>query len=177
MIVGVGGEVEVVAPLSNDRIAQHKAVQDLTPWGTTPLHDAIIACVDRIQPVEGRRALVLLSDGEDRYSTAVPGTVIEHVRRSDVLVYPVVIGPRVSPLLDSVAALSGGRAFHVAQPAGLASALHAIALDLRHQYLLGYSSERPEDPTPAWRAIDVRVDRSNAYVRARQGYWTGAPRF
>ena len=177
MIVAVGGQVEVTAPLSNDRAAQHHAVQDLTPWGTTPLYDAIIACVDRIQPVDGRRALVLLSDGDDRYSTAVPETVLDHVRRSDVLVYPVVIGPRVPPLLDRVAALSGGRAFHVAEPAGLASALHAIALDLRHQYLLGYSPQRADDPTPAWRTIEVRVDRPDAHVRARQGYWTEAPRF
>ena len=50
-----------------------RALADLKPWGTTGLHDAIITSIDAIQAAKGRRALVLLSDGNDRYSTATAG--------------------------------------------------------------------------------------------------------
>jgi hypothetical protein len=70
MIVAIGSEIEVVSPLSTDRAAQQRALGDLKPWGTTGLHDAIIESIDAIQAAKGRRALVLLSDGTDRYSTA-----------------------------------------------------------------------------------------------------------
>ena len=70
MIVGIGSEIEVLAPLSTDRPAQMRALSDLKPWGTTGLHDAIIQSIDAVQTAKGRRALVLLSDGTDRYSKA-----------------------------------------------------------------------------------------------------------
>src|SRR5207237_828231 len=70
MIVAVGSEIETVAPLSSDRHAQQRAIAGLEPWGTTGLHDAIIASIDAIQSAKGRRAVVLLSDGPDRYRTA-----------------------------------------------------------------------------------------------------------
>ena len=59
-----------MAPLSADRARSSAAVDELKPWGTTGLHDAIIAAIETMQPAKGRRALVLLSDGNDRYSTA-----------------------------------------------------------------------------------------------------------
>ena len=49
MIVGVGSEIETLAPLSTDRAAEIRALDSLQPWGTTGLHDAIIQSIDAIQ--------------------------------------------------------------------------------------------------------------------------------
>src|SRR5919198_388218 len=86
MIVGIGSEIETLAPLSSDRPAQQRAVAGLQPWGTTGLHDAIIASIDAIQSAKGRRALVLLSDGTDRYSHASASDALSRARSADVMI-------------------------------------------------------------------------------------------
>jgi Ca-activated chloride channel homolog len=171
MVVAIGSEVEVVAPLSTDRPAQLKALAALTPWGTTGLHDAIIKSIDATQEAKGRRAMVLLSDGNDRYSKATAEEALDRARRSDVMIYPVAIGATQPPLFARLATLTGGRSFHPRDPAQLDTAMRAIASELRHQYLLGYTPARPiARGDEQWRTIAVRVRRANVTVRSRDGY-------
>jgi Ca-activated chloride channel family protein len=171
MIVAIGSEVEVVAPLSNDRAPQLKAVASLTPWGTTGLHDAIIESIDAVQSATGRRALVLLSDGNDRYSKASAADALARARRSDVMVYPVTIGATQPPLFAQLSTLTGGRSFHPRDAADLDTVMRTIANELRHQYLLGYTPSRPiVAGQEQWRSITVRVTRPDVTVRARDGY-------
>jgi Ca-activated chloride channel family protein len=171
MIVAIGSEIETVSPLSTDRPSQQRALSDLKPWGTTGLHDAIIAAVDAIQSAKGRRALVLTSDGNDRYSKASAADALARARRSDVMVYPIALGRTRPPLFAELATLTGGRSFQPKDPSELTTIMHTIASELRHQYLLGYT---PSQPIAAgddrWRAITVRVNRPDVTVRARDGY-------
>lgn len=170
-ILAVGSEVEVVAPLSTDRAAQHAALARLDPFGTTGLHDAIIRAIDLTQGAKGRRALVLLSDGVDRYSTASANGALQHARSADVMIYPVALGARRPPLFAELAALTGGRSFHLADARMLPDTLRTIARELRHQYLLGYTPSRSIAPgANEWRSIAVTVNRPGARVRARDGY-------
>lgn len=171
MIVTVGSQVEIAAPLSRDRRTQLAALAGIDSFGTTPLHDAIIGSIEAIQPAKGRRALILLSDGDDRYSEASATAALERARQSDVMVYPVALGRRRAPLFAELATLTGGRSFHTRDAKGLADALRAIARDLRHQYLLGYTPSRPIVPAAnEWRSIGVSVKRAGVRVRARDGY-------
>lgn len=171
MIVTVGSQVEIAAPLSRDRRTQLTALAGIDSFGTTPLHDAIIGSIEAIQPAKGRRALILLSDGDERYSEASATAALERARRSDVMVYPVALGRRRAPLFAELATLTGGRSFHTRDAKGLADALRAIARDLRHQYLLGYTPSRPIVPAAnEWRSIGVSVKRAGVRVRARDGY-------
>lgn len=173
MIVGVSSEVEVLAPLSTDRTAQAQAVARLEPWSTTSLNDAIIAGIDLIQPGRGRRGLIVLSDGEDRYSQARPEDVLARARRANVLVYPIALGKRLPPLFPEVAVLTGGRSFHPADPGKINQALTDIANELREQYLLGYAPARDgtAEEEGGWHDIYVRVRRPGVQVRARDGYF------
>lgn len=171
MLVGIGSEIEVLAPLSADRQAQMRALSALTPWGTTGLHDAIIESIDAIQAAKGRRALVLLSDGTDRYSTATAGDALDRARKSDVMIYPIAIGGTRPELFAQLASLTGGRSFQPKTPADLNVIMRTIANELRHQYLLGYTPSRPiARGEEQWRTITVRVNRSGVTVRARDGY-------
>jgi VWFA-related protein len=68
MLISISGEVEVLAPLSQEKLPMLKALEALDPWSTTSLHDAIIKSVDLLEGETGRRAIVVLSDGADRYS-------------------------------------------------------------------------------------------------------------
>jgi Ca-activated chloride channel homolog len=171
MLVGIGSEIEVLAPLSTDRPSQMSALSALKPWGTTGLHDAIIQSIDAVQGAKGRRALVLLSDGTDRYSTATAGEALDRARHADVMIYPVAIGAVRPPLFAELASLTGGRSFQPKTPADLNVIMRTIANELRHQYLLGYTPSRPiVRGDDQWRSITVRVNQADVTVRARDGY-------
>jgi Ca-activated chloride channel family protein len=172
MIIGIGSEVDVLAPFSADRAAAHDALDRLDAWGATSLHDAIVKSLDLLNDAQGRRAIVLLSDGQDRYSRASAADVAQRVRQSDVLVYPVSISKQRPALFAELASLSGGRSFHLRGTKELEATLKAIAEHLRWQYLLGYTPSRPWRAGEAeWRNITVRV-RPGLDVRARAGYTT-----
>jgi Ca-activated chloride channel family protein len=171
MLIAVASDTQVAAPLSADHAAALQALARLEPWSTTGLYDAIITCIGMVQPASGRRALILLSDGVDRYSRATASDALERARRADVLLYPIAIGRTRPQLFPELAALTGGQSFLLRDPKQIDTTLSTIAGELRHQYLLGYSPSRPIDPArPEWRAIEVKMDRPGVKVRARDGY-------
>jgi Ca-activated chloride channel family protein len=171
MLISISGDVEVLAPLNRDKSGLLKALDAIDPWSTTSLHDALIRSIDLLEAETGRRAIVILSDGVDRYSTAREADVLERARRSDVLMYPIAIG-RVRPtLFAELASVTGGRSFHLPDPKKLQATLQAIAEDLRAQYLIGYApADVPSSGAGEWRSITVKVQRPDATVRARSGY-------
>ena len=171
MIVAIGSEVETMAPLSTDREAQLRVLDALQPWGTTGLYDAIVMSIDAIQSARGRRALVVLSDGTDRYSRVSVSDALDRARRADVMTYPIALGRTRPPLFADLAVLTGGRSYQPRDAAQLTTTMKTIASELRHQYLLGYTSSRPiGSGEEQWRAITVRVNRGGVTVRARDGY-------
>ena len=169
MLVAIGSEVEVPVALTNDRRAVDTALQALDPWGSTALHDAVVTAFDAIEPAPGRRALVIVSDGLERGSRRSADDVLTRVRASDVLAYPVVLQGKVPDVLTRLAATTGGQSHRVRRLTDLPAVLRRIAVELRHQYLLGY---QPSRPTAAgeYRRIEVRVARPKHEVRARAGY-------
>ena len=172
MVVAISREVEVVSPLSTDRAKSTAVLERLDPWSTTALHDAIVAATEKIQAGTGRRALVLLSDGVDRYSTATADQVLAQVRGSDVMMYPISLGRQRPRLFVELAAVSGGRSFHVRDERELDETMRRIARELRHQYLIGYSPSRSlAEGREEWRAIRLEVGGgAGLRVRAREGY-------
>jgi Ca-activated chloride channel family protein len=169
-IVRIGSEFEA----ADARVAQHAAIDQIDAWGTTALHDSIIQSLDLIEgdgPARGRHALVLFSDGTDRYSRATAADVLNRARQANVIVYPIAIGRERPPLFAELAALTGGRSVHLREGKGLGEAAQEIARELRFQYLLGYAPARPlTEDRGSWRSIQVRVERKGVRVRARDGY-------
>lgn len=173
MVVAINNDAEVVAPLTMDRLNQGRAIEALDPWSTTALHDAIIATLDRLAPEPGRQALVLFSDGTDRYSKATAAQVVERARRSNALIYLIAFGRERPPLLAELAVVTGGRSFLLRDVRDLDKTLADVAKELRYQYLLGYTpSDAIEKGTAEWRSIRVVHKRPGARVRARDGYMT-----
>ena len=172
VILGIGSEVTTVADASMPRAQQAAAVEALDAWGTTRLNDAIIQAIDATDAARGRRAVVIVSDGDDRYSDAPPGAVVERARRGNVLIYPVALAKTRPPLFAELSTVSGGRSFHVPDLNTLDATLTTIASELREQYLLGYTPTRALVPGhEEWRAITVRIKRPGLHVRARDGYY------
>jgi len=174
MVVAISAEAEVVAPLDAPRDAQLRAVGALDAWSTTALRDAVVKTLDRLEPEPGRQALVVFSDGTDRYSQVSTAAMLERARRGSALVYPIVFGREQVSVLSDAARLTGGRAFALRDARGLDAALGSIARELRHQYLLGYAPVGRAE-AGRWHPIRVRVRGQEASawrVRARDGYVT-----
>ena len=173
MVVAINNDAEVVAPLTMDRFNQGRAIEALDPWSTTALHDAIVATLDRLAPEPGRQALVIFSDGTDRYSKANAAQVVERARRSNALIYLIAFGRERPPLLAELAVVTGGRSFLLRDVRDLDKTLAEVAKELRYQYLLGYTPTEPIDSGhPEWRSIRVVLKKPGAKVRARDGYTT-----
>ncbi len=180
MLIGIGSTVDILTPLSTDRAAQHQAVRTIDTFGSTSLRDAIVIALDRIEPAPGRRALVLLSDGADRYSHASEADVLDRARHGDVLVYPIALPPQRAknanktrpPLFIDLALATGGHSAQVTDLRRLTDTLTSVAHELRQQYLLGYTPKRAASGRPEWRGLRVTVTHPGAIVRARPGYWT-----
>jgi Ca-activated chloride channel family protein len=175
MVVAISSEADVIAPLSTDRFTQSRAIDALDPWSTTALNDAIIATLDRLEPEPGRQALIVFSDGSDRYSKATTAEVIDRARRSNALVYPIAFGRERPPLLAELATVTGGRSFLLRDVKELDKTLATIARELRYQYLIGYAPTEPIEPgTREWRSIRVALKNPppGTRIRARDGYTT-----
>jgi Ca-activated chloride channel family protein len=173
MVVAISSSADVIAPLSTDRLTQGRAIAALDPWSTTALRDAIIAALDRLEPESGRQALVLFSDGNDRYSGASEAEVIARARRSNALIYPITIGKQRPAFLAELAVITGGRSFLLKDATELETTLSTIARELRYQYLLGYAPVQPiQEGAHEWRSIRVTLtgSRPGLRVRARDGY-------
>jgi Ca-activated chloride channel family protein len=169
-VVAVGSEIETITPPTPAKDAVGTPWEAIGPWGTSPLYDATVRAIDLVQGRRGRRALVLLSDGDDRESDTTAADLIDHARRSDVLVYPVALGKHRPPVFAEIAGVTGGRSLFVTDPKRLDDALMNLARELRVQYLIGYVPADAAGRRSGWHAIDVRVNRPNLRVRARDGY-------
>ena len=175
MVVAISNEADVIAPLSADHASQSRAIAELDAWSTTALYDAIAATLDRLEPEPGRQAIVVFSDGADRYSEHKAADVLERARRSNALIYPIAIGKVRASLLSELAVLTGGRSFQLRDARELEKTLATIARELRYQYLLGYAPSRPlRRGEREWRsiAVAVKASRPGVRVRARDGYMT-----
>ena len=175
MVVAIGNQADVIAPLSADRASQARAISELDAWSTTALHDALLATLDRLEPEPGRQAIVVFSDGADRYSEHKAAEVIERARRSTALIYPIAFGKARPALLSELAVLTGGRSFQLRDARELEKTLATIARELRYQYLIGYTPSKPlKKGDREWRSItvSVRASRPGLKVRARDGYMT-----
>ena len=174
MVLAISSQADVIAPLGTDRFNQERAIAALDPWSTTALHDAIVAALDRLEPESGRQALVVFSDGTDRYSRTTAAEVIERARRSNALIYPIAFGKTRPPLMAELAVLTGGRSFLLRDPKELEKTLQTVARELRYQYLLGYAPATPIDKgNHEWRGIRVVLKGKPGFrVRARDGYTT-----
>jgi len=171
MVVAISAEADIVAPLTASRVEQARAIAFLDPWSTTAHRDAVVKTLDRLAPEPVRQALVVFSDGTDRYSEVSAAEMLNRARGGPALVYPIVFGRAPVAVLAEMASLTGGRSFVLRDAQGLAPALDSIARELRHQYLLGYVPAEAIEPG-RWHPIHVRVRNQEARgwrVRARDG--------
>ncbi|HWY21576.1 MAG TPA: VWA domain-containing protein [Candidatus Acidoferrum sp.] len=181
MVVGFDATPEVTQDFTDDTEKLDHGVRELRPGGGTALYDALYyACRDKLlkKPPVGqtRRAIILLSDGEDNLSHVTREEAIEMAQRAEAIVYTIstnISGSKGSgdKVLERIADATGGRAFFPFQLRDVANAFAEIQDELRSQYAVSY---KPADfkADGHFRTIEiVAADRKNMRVRARRGYY------
>ena len=158
MVIAIGSETTIVAPLSTDRAAALAAIDRLDAWGTTPLYDATLARARRDSAGEGTPgAGAVVGRHRSLQRHAAPPTWSISARRRDVLVYPVAIGVARPPVFAELAAATGGRSFFSRDPAALSATMTTIA-------------QRAAISIPARLRAGARTRRRRAVVARDRGH-------
>lgn len=182
-VMGFSGHGRLAQDFTDNVRLLEAAVHSLRSGGGTALYDAIYrACRDKLtkdrsdRPV--RRAIVVVSDGEDNQSEVSKAQAIEMAQRAEVIIYAISTDDsglilRGDKTLEHLAETTGGRAFFPFKMKDVTRAFAAIEEELRSQYVVSY---RPADfdADGRYRSIEITALKGDLQVRARKGYY--APR-
>ena len=188
--------VRMVTPFDDGRDSVRRAIGQLDASGGTALYDGAVRALDALARARHRRrALVLITDGNDTNSRTSSREATDAARRSEAIVYALGIGhgSRGSfghlqfgtadavdmGTLRRLSEPSGGRSYrlenaHAGGVDAVEQAIAEIGAELRHQYTLGYSPANTAKS--GFRRIEVRVADPTLRVRARSGYWSDGAR-
>lgn len=181
IIVSFDNQVNLKADLTGDTDKLANTIRDMRPGGGTALFDAIyFACKDRLmqdQPLfKFRRAMVILSDGDDTQSVMTREQAIEMALKADVVIYTIStnitrIESEGDRILKHISERTGGQTFFPFKASDLTQSFENIANELRSQYNILYRPE-PIKTDGQWHPVQIRVKgRKDLIVRARPGYY------
>lgn len=155
-------------------------ISGIKPEGSTALYDAVAFSLEQIMRSRlQKRALIVISDGEDNRSRLDLGHIRRMLREADVTVYTILIGPLLprsngGAVMDELASASGGKSYFPSNTEKMSESFEQIALEMRRQYSIGYTpSNFVADEK--WRRIKVSVtppcESRSLVVRSRAGYY------
>lgn len=181
IVVSFDSSAELVADLTGDTQQLEHAIRDLRPGGGTALYDAIFfACRDKLmldQPLyKFRRAMVILSDGDDNVSRYTRDQALEMAQKADAVIYTIStnttrIETEGDKILKYFAAETGGLAFFPFKATDLEQSFENIANELRHQYNLFYRPE-PLIADGKYHTVQLKVkNRKDLVIRSKKGYY------
>jgi len=180
-VIGFDTTAEVTQDFTDSSEKLSRGVRLLRPGGGTAMYDAIYwACRDKLMKAGPenqavRRAVILLSDGEDNQSRVSREEAIEMAQRAEVIVYTIStnisgVKLRGDKVLERIADATGGRAFFPFKIQDVANAFSEIQDELRSQYAVSY---KPADlkRDGKYRTIDIAALDKKLHVRSRKGYF------
>ncbi|HEU5022962.1 MAG TPA: VWA domain-containing protein [Bryobacteraceae bacterium] len=195
-------DTELLQDLTSSKEALRRGLAHMRPsrggWGHrgggTTLYDAIyLAANEVLRKQQGRKAMVILTDGVDHGSLVSLNEAIEYAQRADTIIYSIMFegeerggngggmfGPFGLPpafngykVLQKLARETGGAFFEVSRRMTIDRIYRRIEEELRNQYSLGYTPDRPLDDL-RYRSIQLKTRRRGLVVQARKGYYPRA---
>jgi VWFA-related protein len=180
-VIGFDVTPEVTQDFTDDTEKLSIGIRSLRPGGGTALYDALyFACRDKLMKHEKnvavRRAIILLSDGDDNQSHVTREEAIEMAQRAEVSVYTISTnltgsGSHGDKILERISEATGGRSYVPFQITEVANAFASIQEELRSQYAIAY---KPADfkADGRYRTIEIAaVSQKNLHIRSRKGYF------
>jgi Ca-activated chloride channel family protein len=177
-LIMFGDSSQIQVDLSTDRAKAREEINGYTPKGGTALYDAIGDSLGRLAKTEGRRAIVVVTDGRDEDNAGTkPGSVrtfkevTDAARAVDAIIFAIGVGQNVDrEVLETLARGSGGEAYFPEDVANLEAEYHRIVENLRRRWIIGYDSTNTVRDG-AWRAVEIKLKNGSATVHSRGGYF------
>jgi Ca-activated chloride channel family protein len=175
-VVAFDDRPHLVQPLTEDLKHVTASILDAGAGGGTSIWDSLIVSLQQLRPVQGKRALLLFTDGADTTSSASADTALAVAREVGVPVYVFLMRSSGAShaanilRLEKIANDTGGATFKSPRKADLPRLFAQIRDDTRGEYLLSYTS-KSERPRTKMRSISVAVPGRDVVVRAMSGYY------
>lgn len=184
-LVAFNNRAQLLMDRTRDGEALLRQLTLVQPKNNTALYDAVYLGVERVtRGAHNKRAILIISDGQDNASRYNFGEVRRLMKESDVVTYSVGImdkadaassfGMQGQAFLDEISSVTGGKSFYPQTDIEMDEIFERIALELRNQYSIGYT---PKDfqPDGKWRKVKTKVNPPRGMqrlnVRAREGYY------
>lgn len=184
-LIGFNSRAQLLLDKTRDGDAVLDKMTFVQTRGNTALYDACYLGVEKVQRgSHPKRALLLISDGQDNNSRYTFNELRRLLKESDVVLYGVgilgggdagsALGMEGQGILDEMASVSGGKAFFPRSPAEMDDIFEQIALELRHQYSIGYKPTNFSNDGK-WHKVKVKVTPPRGlprlFVRTKEGYY------
>ena len=171
-------KIQFASPFSSNRDDQVAALKDLDFGNQTRLYDAVDASLNRLQGIEGRRVILVFTDGDDTDSKTSMGKVLNRAMNEEVMIYAIGLQSnffngrmqvRTKPDrgLRKLAEDTGGGYFELERTNELASTFTRVSEELHSQYLMGFT---PTVLDGKVHKLEVRLKQPNMRARARKSY-------
>jgi Ca-activated chloride channel family protein len=179
-VVGFNTHLQMSQDFTDNVQLLSAGVHNLQDGGGTALFDAVYkTCHDKLlkdkseHPV--RKAIIILSDGEDNQSEVSKAQAIEMAQRAEVIIYAISTDDsglilRGDKTLEQLAEATGGRAFFPFKMKDITHSFAAIEDELRSQYVVSYKPA-DFDADGRYRSIEISANKKDLQVRARKGYF------
>ena len=184
-LIAFNSRAQLLMDRTRDGEALLRKLTLVKPKDNTALYDAVYLGVERVtRGTHQKRAMLIISDGQDNASRYNFGEVRRLMKESDVVTYSVGImdrgdsassvGMQGQAFLDELSSVTGGKSFYPQTDIEMDEIFERIALELRNQYSIGYI---PKDfqPDGKWRKVKVKVNAPRGLprltVRSREGYY------
>ena len=171
-------KIQLSGTFPNNRDELIGALNDLYFGNPTRLNDGIGAGLDALKGIDGRRVVLVFTDGEDTSSRTSFKDVLERARDEEVMVYSIgleseffngmrIVRTKPSRDLRKISDETGGGDFELVKSADLAPTFCRVAQELRSQYLIGFAPVSLDNKV---HKLEVKVNRPGMTVRARRSY-------
>uniref|UniRef100_Q01U19 von Willebrand factor, type A n=1 Tax=Solibacter usitatus (strain Ellin6076) TaxID=234267 RepID=Q01U19_SOLUE len=173
-------EIREQQPFSRDLRAFDNRLKMMHGEAGTAMYDAVYLAAQRLEPRDGRKVIVVVTDGGDTVSRLSVQKALEAAQLADAVIYAIVVVPITNDAgrniggehaLDFMAKGTGGRIFMPTLGAELDKAFADIITELRTQYLVGFYPQNVPLTKKAFHSLDVRVKTPDLRVSARNGYY------
>ncbi len=188
-VITFNDEVKILKDFTEDHSAIKEAIKSIKAKGGTALYDAIYRASKKMKNFDGRRIMILLSDGRDESSSGLtPGSLhtfeeaIDKALKNEVMIYSIGVGKKlhkemdfyyqrsVKEVLEQLAKDTGGLFFPAKKIGALKKAYEMIIEELRHHYSMAYSPlNKARDGS--WRKIEVKIEDQDYNIVTRKGYF------
>jgi len=177
-------KIEFSGEFTNDRDDLISALRDLQFGNPTRLWDAVDQSIDMLKPVDGRKVVLVFTDGDDTYSKTGFGSVLDHAKQNEVMVYAIglqstyfngqrMVRSQPDRSLKKIAEETGGGYFELKKTDELAPTFSRVAQELHSLYTIGFS---PAALDGKEHKLELRMKQAGQVARARRTYIASANR-